>query len=343
MRKYGPTCLAALLLITLAFATASVAQDSAALKLVDTIPLPAVRDGDFDHFAKDIEGHRLFLTAEANGTLEVFDSTSSRHIHTITGLKSPHALLYRSDTNKLFVVDGDASQIKIYDGTTFRLLEHIPVALDADSMTYDPDTKYLYVVNGGRAAKTPYSFITVIDTSSSKKVRDIKIDTNWVEALALEKSGSRMFCVLTAQNAIGVMDRAGTSLTATWNLSAEGKHPVSLALDEANHRLFVTVREPGQLIVLNSDTGKVVAKLPSVALVDDLSFDSNLKRIYLAGDGFIDIYAQKDADHYSLLARVPSRFRAKTGLLVPEWNRYYLAVPRHQAQQAEVRVYKVQP
>jgi DNA-binding beta-propeller fold protein YncE len=343
MRKYGPTCAVRLLLITLAFAAVSAAQDTGVLRLVDTIPLPAMHEGDFDHFAKDVEGHRLFLTGEANGTIEVFDSTSKKHIHTITGLKSPHAMLYRRDTNKLFVVDGDASQIKIYDATTFGLLDHITVALDADSMAYDPDTKYLYVVNGGRAAKTAYSFITVIDTSSSKKVRDIKIDTNWVEALALEKSGPRMFCVLTAQNAIGVMNRAGTSLSATWTLPAEAKHPVSLGLDEANHRLFVATREPGQLIVLNSDTGTVVAQLASVGLVDDLSFDSKLKRIYLAGDGSIDIYGQRDADHYSLLARVPSRFRAKTGLLVPEWNRYYLAVPRHQAQQAEVRVYEVQP
>jgi len=52
-----------------------------------------------------------------------------------------------------------------------------------------------------RAAKTPYSLISVIDTSASKKLRDIKIDTNWVEALALEKSGPRLFCVLTSQNA----------------------------------------------------------------------------------------------------------------------------------------------
>src|SRR5260370_39736768 len=153
MRKYGPTCPITLLIMPLAFAAASAAQDSAVWKLIDTIPLPAVRDGDFDHFAKDAEGHRLFLTAEANGTLEVFDSTSNKLIHTITGLKSPHALLYRRDANRLFVVDGDASQIKIYDGTTFRLLEHITVALDAHSMAYDPATKYLYVVSGGRSAK----------------------------------------------------------------------------------------------------------------------------------------------------------------------------------------------
>ncbi|HKB97176.1 MAG TPA: YncE family protein [Terriglobales bacterium] len=341
MRKHLSICVVVLLFIASVFASA--AENESSLQLVGKIPLPALREGDFDHFAKDIEGHRLFLTGEANGTVEVFDSISNKHTHTITGLKSPHALLYRKDTNRLFVVDGDASRIRIYDATTFRLVGQIMLAIDADSMAYDADTKYLYVVNGGRAAKTPYSLISVIDTDASKKLRDIKIDTNWVEALALEKSGPRLFCVLTSQNAIGVMDRTGNSLTATWSLPEGSKHPVSLGLDEQNHRLFIATREPGQLIVLNSDNGKVVSKVATVGMIDDLSFDPKQKRIYLAGDGSIEIYSQKTPDDYSLLGKVPGGFRAKTGLLVPEWNRYYLAVPRHQAHHAEVRVYKVGP
>jgi hypothetical protein len=36
-------------------------------------------------------------------------------------------------------------------------------------------------------------------------------------------------------------------------------------------------------------------------------------------------------------------FRAKTGLLAPELNRYDLAVPHHGKKEAEVRVYEVQP
>jgi DNA-binding beta-propeller fold protein YncE len=331
-----------LLLTTVAFVELCTAQNDSPLKLAATIPLPAIKDGDFDHFGKDVEGNRLFLTAEANGSVEIFDSRSNKHIHSITGMKSPHALLYRGDTKKLFVVDGDDSQVKVYDGTTFQLLGHISVALDADSMAYDPATKYMYVVNGGRAAKTPYSFVTAIDTNTSTKVRDVKLDTNWVEALLLEKSGSRMFCVLTAQSAIGVMDRNANALSDTWHLPGEDKHPVSLGFDESNHRLFVVTREPGKLVVLNSDNGKVVAELPAPGLVDDLSFDPETKRIYLAGDGFLDVYTQQDPDHYSVLTRIPTSFRAKTGMLVPEWKHYYLSVPRHQKRPAEVRVYDVQ-
>lgn len=319
------------------------AQEKTPLKLVATIPLPGLKDGDFDHFAPDVAGHRLFLTAEENDKLEVLDAQANKRIRTIADVKAPHSALFRPDLKKLFVVEGDASAIQVYDTDTFKRLEEIKLTIDADSMAYDPATHYMYVVNGGREAKTPYSLISVVDTNTSKKLRDIKIGSNHVEAIALEKSGPRMFINITGQNAVGVMDRDKSTLTATWPLPAGDKLNVAMAFDEAKHRLFIVTRNPGKLVVMNSDDGKVIADLPAVGLVDDAVYDAQHQRIYLAGDGSLDVFEQKDADHYSLLARIPGAFRAKTGILVPEWNRYYLAVPHHEGKEAEVRVYDVQP
>ncbi|HXM21967.1 MAG TPA: hypothetical protein VN948_11970 [Terriglobales bacterium] len=333
----------AIFALFLALTVSSKAQDHAPLKLVETIPLPGLHDGDFDHFTPDIDGHRLFLTAEANGKVVVIGTSANKVVHTIEDLEAPHAILYRKDLKKLFIVDGDASAVKVYDSESYQKVGEIKVAIDADSIAYDPATNYLYVVAGGREAHTPYSLITVIDTNSSKTLRDIKINTNHVEAIMLEKSGMRMFCNLTGESAVGVFDRNKSTLTATWPLPAGDKANVAMAFDEADHRLFVVTREPGKLIVLNSDSGKVVTSLQAVGMVDDMSYDAQHKRIYLAGDQFVDVFEQTDPDHYVLLAKIPGSFRAKTGILVPELSRYYLAVPHHGDQQAEVRVYDVQP
>lgn len=319
------------------------AQTKEPLKLVATIPLPGLKEGDFDHFAPDIDGHRLFLTDEENDKVDVLDTATNTRIHTIEGAKAPHAILYREDLKRLFVVEGDASAVKVYDSDTYKPLGEIKLSIDADSAAYDSRTQYLYVVNGGREAHTPFSLISVIDTNSSKKLRDIKIDSNRVEAVLLEKSGLRLFCNITGQNAVGVLDRNKGSLLATWPLPSGDKTNVAMAFDEANHRLFVSARDPGKLIVLDSDSGRVVAELPSVGMVDDAAYEAKRKRIYLAGDGYLDVFQQRDADHYSLLGQVQGSFRAKTGILVPELNRYYLAVPHHEGQDAEVRVYDIQP
>jgi DNA-binding beta-propeller fold protein YncE len=333
-------CFTLLVLLTVAICVK--AQDKAPLELIGVIPLPALHDGDFDHFAPDVEGHRLFLDAEENGKVEILDTDSNKLIHTIDNLKAPHSIVYRKDLNKLFIVDGDAAEIKLYDATNYQMVGKIPLKIDADSMVYDPKTKYMYVVNGGREAHEPFSFISVVDTTTAKKLRDIRIDSNRVEAMAIETSGNRLFCNITGENAVGVIDRAKFSLIATWPLPAGDKQNVSMAFDEAHHRLFVVTREPGKLIVLDSNSGNVVADLPAVGFVDDAAFDPKDKRIYLAGDEFVDVFQEKDPDHYALLGRIPGSFRAKTAILVPDLNRYYLAVPHHDNHEAEVRVYEVQ-
>lgn len=318
------------------------AQEKAPLKLVQTIPVPGLKDGDFDHFAADVEGHRLFLTAEENDKVEVFDTNTNRLIFTMEDAKAPHAILYRKDLKKLFVVEGDASAVKVYDSETYKQVDEIKLSIDADSIAFDPATNYMYVVNGGREAHTPYSLISVVDTNSSKKLRDVKINSDHVEAVVLEKAGPRMFLNITGQNAVGVMDRDKSALSATWPLPPGDKGNVAMAFDEVNHRLFVSTRNPGKLVVLDSESGKVIADVPAVGLVDDMAYDTKHRRVYLAGDGYLDVFEQRDPDHYSLLARVPGSFRAKTGILVPELNRYYLAVPPHDGHGAEVRVYDVQ-
>ena len=319
------------------------AQTKEPLKLAATIPLPGLKDGDFDHFAPDTDGHRLFLTDEENDKVDVLDTATNKRIHTIEGAKAPHSILYRKDLKRLFVVEGDASAVKVYDSESYNPVGEIKLTIDADSSAYDPATNYLYVVNGGREAHTPYSLITVVDTNASKKLRDIKIDSNHVEAVVLEKTGPRLFCNITGMNSVGVMDRNKSTLSATWPLPPADKLNVAMALDETNHRLFVSTRNPGKLVVLNSDSGKVIADLSSVGMVDDMAYDASHKRIYLAGDGHVDVFEQKDPDHYFLLASVPGSFRAKTAIFVPELNRYYLAVPHHEGKEAEVRVYDVQP
>jgi DNA-binding beta-propeller fold protein YncE len=341
-KKMKPVRAAIMALLVLAGVIAK-AKDNPPLKLVETIPLPGLKDGDFDHFAFDLEGHRLFLTGEENDKVLVFDTSTNKLIHTIEESKAPHAILYRGDLKKLFVVEGDASAVKVYDSDSYKPISEIKVSIDADSIAYDASTHFLYVVNGGREAHTPYSLISVIDTNNSKKLRDIKIDSNHVEAIVLEKSGPRMFMNITGKDAVGVMDRNKSALQATWPLPAGDKSNVAMALDEADHRLFVVTRNPGKLIVLNSDTGKVVTSVPTVGMVDDMAYDAKQKRIYVAGDQFVDVFYQKDADHYDRLDKIPGSFRAKTGIFVPELNRYYLAVPHHENHQAEVRVYDVQP
>lgn len=322
---------------------ASAQEKAAPLKLSQTTSIPQLKDGDFDHFYPDLAGNRLFATAEENSKVLVFDLKTNKLIHSIDDLKAPHSLLYKDASKKLYVVDSDLGEVRIYDGTSYKFSSSIKVKEGADASAYDASSKYLYVVNGGKDAKLPNAYISVVDTEADKVVGEIKVDSDDVEGMVMEKSGPRMFVVIRGKNAVEVFDRSNRSLLGTWSIASAGKKPTSIAFDEENHRLFVGPRDPGKLVVLNSDSGVIVASYPAAAMIDDMAFDSERKRIFYAGTLFLDVFQEKDPDHYDLIAHVPTAFRAKTGILIPELKKFYLAVPHHEKQSAELRVYDVLP
>jgi DNA-binding beta-propeller fold protein YncE len=152
-----------------------------------------------------------------------------------------------------------------------------------------------------------------------------------------------MFVNVRGNSTVEVIDRTNHKLLATWPISEVAKKPTAIALDEGSHRLFVGTRDPGKLVVLDTNSGKVVSSYPAAAMVDDMAYDGGHKRIYFAGTEFLDVFQQMDPDHYERIAHVATAFRAKTAIFVPELNKYFLAVPHHEKQIAELRVYEVLP
>lgn len=316
--------------------------DTAPLQLVATYELPSDVKGKFDHLTADVRGHRLFLTPQEHRSVEVFDLRSGKLIQSIP-IQNPHNVLYREDLGWFYVTDGDGGELKIFDGGTYRLVKTVKLLVGADAIGYDPATKYAYVVNGGGDAKMSYSMISVVDTTTGEKLDDIKFDAETLEAMALEKSGSKLYLNNRSRNQVDVLDRNTRRILAKWPLTL-GNTAGPIALDEANHRLFVACRS-GHIVVIDTDTGKELQALPIGERVDDLAFDPTRKRLYApcgGGTGTVDVYEEIDPDHYRSLGKVPSGPVGKTGRLVPELNRYFVPVPQHEDKNAKILVYKVQ-
>src|ERR1700737_1807033 len=309
-------------------------------KNLTTTRMPGVQN-HFDHLTPDLKGNRIFVVPEDKKAVEVCDILSGKFVHSIKGIGVGHSVVYRADIDRIFVTDGSEGALHIYDGTTYAHLKTVKLLADADATGYDPVTHYLYIANGGLDAKLDYGLLSIVDTSTGEHVGDIKIDSNRLEAMVVEKSGPRLFLNATEKNAIAVIDRNKKAVVATW--PATGCHVnAGVAIDESHHRLFVACRD-GNLVVMDSDTGKVLQTLPISTGVDDLVYDPATQRIYVAcGEGFVNVYHQIDADHYKSIGKIPTGPLGKTGLLVPELKKYFVAVPPHGAATAEVLVFAVQ-
>jgi DNA-binding beta-propeller fold protein YncE len=317
------------------------AQTAAPLKLATKYDMPAAVKGRFDHLGIDIGGNRLFVVGEEAAQVLVFDLATGKYVRAIK-VDHPHAVLYREDLQRIYITDEGKGVLNIYDGKTYDLVKTVPLKVDTDSIGYDPATHYLYIDNGGDNAHETFTMLSVVDTTAATKLADIKVDGDTIEAMSLEKSGDRLFLNNPAKNEVEVIDRKTNKIATVWPVKM-GKGNATMALDESAHRLFVGCRS-GAIVVFDSQSGKELQSVPVGKGVDDLMFDPASKRIYATsgGTGAVDVYQETDPDHYKSLGNIPSGPGAKTGLLVPQLSRLFVAVPPKGTTPGEVYVYQVQ-
>jgi len=318
----------------------AVAQQSEPLSLDSHIPLPGVK-GRIDHLSVDLTGQRIFVAAVDNHTLEVIDLKLGRTVHTITDLNEPQGVFYDASTNRLFVACALDGTMKIFDGTTFHVLATVKYPDDADNVRYDSRNKNVIVGYAGakqlRKRETGTGGLGVLD-SDGKKIADIVIDAH-PESFQLEKTGSRLFVNVPDKKEIEVIEVPKHAVVARWPITEENNFP--MALDEEHHRLFVASWYPPQLVVFETQSGKQIASAETAGPSDDLFFDSQRGRIYvLTSKGYIEVFQQKDPDHYERIASYPTPPHTQTGLYVPDWGKLFAAVQRQGEQDAEVRVYQ---
>lgn len=308
------------------------------LVLTGADPLPGVQ-GRIDHFALDPKEGRLFVSAFGNNSEEVVDISAGRVVHSISEIPKPQGAAYSPELNKLFV-GSDEGKLYVYEGSSFNLITSVDFGDDVDNLRYDAGTKRLYVGYGDDEAGA----IGIVDAATNKRLGDEFKLGGHPESFQLEKSGPNIYVNVPDLKQIAVINRS-TGAISHWPLTLDSNLP--MALDETDHRLFVVTRGPARLVVLDTTSGHVVVELPCVQNSDDVYYDSSRKRIYVpGGEGHISVFQQKDADHYELLANIPSAIGARTAGYFGKGKKgfevFFLAVPARADHGAEVLIYTLQ-
>ena len=323
-------------------ASAALAQQP--LVLVQSIEMPEVPAGPYaDHMALDLKGQRLFTTSQANKAVDVLDLQSGKVLHTIPGFGNPHAVLYREDRNRLFVTDGGIGALRIFDATSYRELKSIKLEINADGIGYDTETGYLYVSNGGEEAGKEYSLISIIDTVREEKVGDIRVEARGLEAMVVDHSSGRLYINLPESSSIAIVDLNKRAVIAIWPLT-KGKKNMAFAHDAEHHRLYVGCRDTdvrGSIVVVDTETGNELERLPIGGWVDSLFYDTAKGRIYAStGVGEVYTYEHEANGSYKMLDPSDTAVMAKTAFFSAGLDRLFVAVPHLGGTTAKVLVFK---
>jgi DNA-binding beta-propeller fold protein YncE len=305
------------------------AAESEVLRLDQTILLEGV-DGRIDHLAGDTKRERLYVAALGNNTVEVIDLAAGRRLETIKGVEEPQGIVVIPGSHRVVIASGGDDKCRIYD-QSLKLVAQIDDLGDADNVRYNARTGQVIVGYGHGA-------LAFIDPQSGKKVSEIKLDGH-PESFQFGEDGNRIFVNVPGAGHVAVLDASRQAVAAKWPLT-EAKSNYPMALDEADHRLFIGCRRPAKLLVVDTESGKNVTSLDIVEGTDDVFYDRATRRVYVSGSkGSISIIQQSDADHYAAVVEVPTAPGAQSSYFDADSGKLYVAIPHRGSQMAQIAIF----
>ena len=309
--------------------------EHAALERVQTIALKGPIGG-LDHLALDAKRGRLFVANTVHGSLDVVDLKAGKLFKQVPGQGRIRGIDYSPEANRVFVGNGTGGICNTFDGDNYKLRHSVPLGIDADNIRYNPRTQRIYVVHADNE-------LSVIDAKDYTLRSPIALPKS-LGAFRLEVGRPRMY-VNAKEGQVVVIDTNRDTVIGRFPVAPAGVN-AAVEIDEPNHRLFIGCRKNPSLLVMDSDTGKIMATVPISGDVDDLSFDARRGRIYASCGGAIEVVRQIDADRYESLAKIPTVAGAHV-LFAPDAGQLYLAVPRRadnpDQENPEVWVYRASP
>jgi DNA-binding beta-propeller fold protein YncE len=281
----------------------------------------------FDYLRVDPVARRLYVSHEKR--FEVLDADTGKKVGEIGPASRAHGIAIAPDSGHGFTSSGIDDAIIMFDLRTLAPLKTIKsTGSNPDAIDYDPESKRIYAANHGDGK------LTVLDPVSGAIVATIDMGGK-LEAMGFDGRGQG-FVNLEDKSSVGVFDTHTFKPKAVWS-SAPGEGGTGLAVDAAHHRVFTACANQ-QVVVLDSDTGKVIATPASGEDPDGLAYDPKAGFIFTSNpDGTLSVIRQEGADHYTSLPPIATKVGARTIALDPTSGRLFLSAPNYGPKPAPVK------
>jgi|SRR5580704_2289106 DNA-binding beta-propeller fold protein YncE len=295
----------------------------AGYSIVKKIAIPG--QGSWDYLSVDEAARRLYVS---HGTqVEVIDVDSGSIVGSIAKTPGVHGIAIAPELGRGFVSNGQSATVTIFDLKTLNAIGEVPTGQKPDAIIFDPASSRVFAFNGGGNSAT------AIDAATGKVAGTV--DLGGGPEFAAADGNGFVYNNLEDENLVLKIDSRKLTVEKRWP-TAPCASPSSMAMDSANHRLFLGCRSK-VMAVMNADTGQVITTLPIGDHVDATAFDPETKLIFNSnGEGTVTVIQQDSADKYSVVETVKTLPRAKTMALDPKTHKLFLSTT--EAGQFEVLV-----
>jgi YVTN family beta-propeller protein len=279
-------------------------------------------DEKWDYLFSDDTSGRVYVS---HGTMvQVVDEVKGTVIGKITGLDGVHGIAVAPALNKGFISTKNDNSVTIFDTKTFKVIKKIEVTgKSPDAIFFDSFSQKVFVFNGHS------NNVTVLNAETNAIMATIALEGN-PEASATDGKG-KIFVNLEDASKIAVINTSTYKVENVWSI-APGSEPTGLALDNETHRLF-SVCANKLMVVVDSETGKVITTLPIGEKCDGAAFDPALKCAYSSnGEGTVTVVKEVNKDSFVVSETIKTQKGAKTITLNRQTHHIYLTSADYGAQ-----------
>jgi YVTN family beta-propeller protein len=306
----------ALIALTMVIGQIAAAQP---YKFVQEIPVSG--EGGWDILNIDAAARLLYLSHAIK--VVVVDIDKNRVAGEIADTPGVHGFLPVPELQRGYSTNGKENKSSVVDLKTLATIQKVDVGDNPDAIAYDGKRSEVYVFN-----HTGNS-LTVIDAKSAKAMATIPLGGT-PEFPAVDSATGRVYVNLEDKSEIAVIDAAKHEVMARWSL-APGEEPSGIALDAAHHRLFSTCHNK-MMVMLDSETGKVITNVPIGTGVDGCAFDDATQLVFAScGEGVTVIAREESPDKLTVVQTLQTQRGARTIALDPKTHRIYLPTAQFEA------------
>jgi DNA-binding beta-propeller fold protein YncE len=285
------------------------AQTDSPYKVLDTTQL--MGSGGIDYVYADNDERRVYVPRGSQTF--VFDLDSHKYIGAITNI-SGHGVAIDSKTHHGI---SSSNPLGMFDTETMQKIKSIEVQGGPDGILFEPLTGRVYVFSHRNPS------VTVIDPKDGSIVGTIDIGGAMEQAQS--DGEGHVYADIENQKQIAVIDVKTLKVTAKYDLGDTAGEPGGLGLDSKNHILFAMCQEPSVCVVVNADTGKVLATLPIGNGTDGGGFNPNTMEAWSSQrDGTLTIIKENSPTSFAVEQTVQTKSGCKTSSLDTKNNRIVL-------------------
>jgi YVTN family beta-propeller protein len=270
--------------------------------------------GGWDCLSVDPATHRLYIAR--NDRVLVVDTEAGKLMATIPSMDGAHGIALAPALRRGFVANGRAGSVTEFNLDSDKPMREFPTqGKNPDIVVFDHATQHLFVFNGGSHD------VSVLDPATGKTLATIALPGK--PEFAVSNHHGEVFVNIEDTAQLVRINAAKAKVSATWKLQ-DCEEPSGLTLDLKHHRLF-SVCGNERMSVTDARDGKHVASVPIGKGPDGVAFDAERALIFSpnGGDGTLTVVHEDDADHYRVVATIPTQASARTLALDHQTHRIY--------------------